>query len=71
MVVIDEATVCHMISRTALDGYPQGGAEKELFLGLLWSRARVYFQAIMGYCLMGNHFRRLLRTRPEAQVTEE
>ena len=64
MIVNDEATVYHVISRTALDGYPLGDVEKEFFHRLLRDMARVYFVDIMGFCLMGSHFHLLVRTRP-------
>ena len=71
MVINDESTVYHVISRTTLDGYPFGDMEKEFFHGLLRSMALVYFMDIIGYCLMGNPFLLLVRTRPEEEVADE
>ena len=71
MIVNDEPTIYHVISRTALEGYPLGDEEKEFFHGLLRDMARVYLIDIIGFCLMGTHFHLLLRTRPGDAFSNE
>ena len=52
----DEATVYHVMSRTALDGFPLGDVEKDFMLDLIRRYSSLYFVEILGFCLMGNHF---------------
>ena len=51
-----EATVYHVMSRTALDGFPLGDVEKDFLLDLIRRYAKLYLVEILGLCLMGNHF---------------
>jgi REP-associated tyrosine transposase len=51
-----EPAVYHVISRTALDGFPFGDAERDFFVRLLRKKIRLYFTEIVGFCCMGNHF---------------
>ena len=52
----DETTVYHVMSRTALDGFPLGDIEKDFMLDLIRKYDRLYLVEIFGFCLMGNHF---------------
>jgi len=52
----DEPSVYHVISRTALDGFPLGDVEKDFMLEVIRRYAALYFVEILGFCLMGNHF---------------
>jgi hypothetical protein len=54
--VIDETTGYHLMSRTALDGFPLGDIEKDFRLDLIRRYSTLYFVEILGFCLMGNHF---------------
>ena len=56
MVNNDETTVYHVMSRTALDGFPLGDIEKDFMLDLIRRYAVLYFVEILGICIMGNHF---------------
>jgi len=67
----DETTVYHVMSRTALDGYPLGDAEKDFMLDLIRRYSKLYFVEILGFCLMGNHFHILVRMFPEHKFTDE
>jgi REP element-mobilizing transposase RayT len=65
-----EPAVYHVISRTALDGFVLGDAEKEYLLSLLQQLSAVYFTEVLGFCLMGNHFHLLVRMQPEEAFTD-
>ncbi len=66
-----QQTTYHVISRTALDGYPLGEQEKSLLLTIIQKLSAVYFCEVLGFCLMGNHFHLLLTMRPEDEVSDE
>ena len=71
MVINDETTVYHVMSRTALDGFPLGDIEKDFMLDLIRRYSTLYFVEILGFCLMGNHFHILVKTLPEYKLTDE
>ena len=64
MVIDDETTVYHVMSRTALDGFPLGAIEKDFMLDLVKRYSELYFVEILGICIMGNHFHLLVKTLP-------
>jgi len=66
-----EATVYHVMSRTALDGFPLGDVEKDFLLDLLRRYSKLYLAEILGFCLMGNHFHILMKMFPEHKFTNE
>lgn len=49
-----QQTTYHVISRTALDGYPLGEQEKSLLLATIKQLSSVYFCEVLGFCVMGN-----------------
>jgi len=69
--ISDETTVYHVMSRTALDGFPLGDIEKEFMLDLIRRYSALYFVEILGFCLMGNHFHILVKTFPEYKFTDQ
>jgi putative transposase len=71
MVIDDETTVYHVMSRTALDGFPLGDIEKDFMLDLIKRYATLYFVEILGFCLMGNHFHILVKTLPEYKFSDQ
>jgi REP element-mobilizing transposase RayT len=71
MVINDETTVYHVMSRTALDGFPLGDIEKDFMLDLIKNYSLLYFVEILGFCLMGNHFHLLVKVIPEYKFTDE
>jgi REP element-mobilizing transposase RayT len=71
MVINDETTVYHVMSRTALDGFPLGDIEKEFMLDLIKRYSALYFVDILGFCLMGNHIHILIKTLPEYKFTDD
>jgi len=71
LIINDETAVYHVMSRTALDGFPLGDIEKDFMLDLLRRYSALYFVEILGFCLMGNHFHMLVRMFPEHKFTDE
>ena len=69
LLVEDQPTVYHVMSRTCLDGYPLGPVEKDYLLAVIKRFAGIYFCEILGFCIMGNHFHLLVRMQPEAGVS--
>lgn len=67
MLVSDEKAIYHVMSRTALDGFPLKDVEKEFMLGLFQRFAALYFTEILGFCLMGNHFHLLVKMLPDSR----
>ena len=70
-VIPHQQTTYHVISRTALDGYPLGEQEKSLLLTIIQQLSNIYFCEVLGFCLMGNHFHLLITMRPEDEVSDE
>jgi len=71
MVIDDETTVYHVMSRTALDGFPLGDIEKDFMLNLIRRYSALYLVEILGFCPMGNHFHLLVKVLPEYKFTDE
>jgi len=71
LIINDESTVYHVMSRTALEGFPLGDIEKDFMLDLIRRYAALYLVEIIGFCLMGNHFHILIRMFPEHKFTDQ
>ncbi len=71
MIIDDQSTVYHVMSRTALDGFPLGDVEKDFMLDLIRRYAALYLVEILGFSIMGNHFHLLLRVIPEYKITDD
>ena len=71
MIIADEKAVYHVMSRTALDGFPLKDGEKDFMLELIKRFSSLYFTEIIGFCLMGNHFHLLVKMIPENRYTDE
>ncbi len=56
MIVPEQKTVYHVMSRTALDKFPFGDIEKDEFVKIIKRFSKLYFTEIYGFCIMGNHF---------------
>ncbi len=69
MVIPEESTTYHVMSRTALPGYPMEPVENDYLLGLIKRFSQVYFSEIIGLCLMGNHL--LVRMHPEYKYSDD
>jgi hypothetical protein len=50
MVINDETTVYHVMSRTALDGFPMDDIEKDFMLDLIRRYCSLYLVEILGFC---------------------
>ena len=48
MVIDDETTVYHVMSRTAFDGFPLGDIEKDFMIDLIKRYSSLYFVEILG-----------------------
>ena len=70
MIINDEEAVYHVMSRTALDGFPLDDIDKDFMLELIKRYSSLYLVEILGFCLMGNHFHLLARTVPEYKFTD-
>ena len=71
MIIADQSTVYHVMSRSALDGFPLGDVEKDFMLDLIRRYAALYLVEIIGFCLMGNHFHLLVKVIPEYKYSDE
>ena len=71
MIITDEKAVYHVMSRTALDGFPLKDVEKDFMLDLIKRFSALYFTEILGFCLMGNHFHLLVKMIPEDRFSDE
>jgi REP element-mobilizing transposase RayT len=71
LIINDETAVYHVMSRSALDGFPLGDVEKDFMLDLIRRYADLYFVEILGFCLLGNHFHILVKMFPEHKFTDE
>lgn len=71
MIVANEKAVYHVMSRTALDGFPLKDVEKDFLLDLIKRFSALYLTEILGFCLMGNHFHILVKMIPESDFTDD
>jgi putative transposase len=71
LIISDEKAVYHVMSRTALDGFPLEDVEKDFMLDLIKRFSALYFTEILGFCLMGNHFHLLVKMVPEHRFTDD
>jgi REP element-mobilizing transposase RayT len=70
LLVDDQPAVYHVMSRTALDGFPLGDVEKDRLVDLIRHFSSIYFAEILGFCVMGNHFHILVRMLPAGQFDD-
>ena len=71
LIISDQSAVYHVMSRTALDGFPLKDVEKDFMLNLIKRFSGLYFTEILGFCLMGNHFHLLVKMIPEDRFANE
>ena len=71
LIINDETAVYHVMSRTALDGFPLKDIEKDFMLDLIRRYSSLYLVEILGFCLMDNHFHILVRMFPEYKFSDE
>ena len=70
MLVFDGPTVYHVVSRSALDGFPLGDVEKDYLLQLIRRLSSVYFAEVLGFSLLGNHLHLVVRMHPGEIVSD-
>ena len=64
-------TVYHVISRTALPGFPLKAKEKDKLLEIITYFSSIYFVEVLGFCLMGSHFHLAIKVLPGDVPTRE
>ena len=71
MIIEEEVAVYHVMSSTALPGFPLNDVEKDYMLNLIRKLSKVFFVEILGFCLMGNHFHILVRMHSDTDYSDE
>ena len=71
MVIQNQTAVYHVMSRTALDGFPLEAFEKDFLLDLIKRMSGLFFTEVYGFALMGNHFHLLVKMIPEDRFSDE
>ncbi len=66
-----KSTVYHVISRTALQGFPIRDVDKDYLLGLIKRLSTLYCVDVLGFALMGSHFHLVARMHPEEEVSDQ
>jgi len=67
----EEKTAYHIMSRTALDGFPFGDVEKDELVKILKKFSALFFVEVFGFCIMDNHFHLLIQIFPEHYFEDE
>ena len=67
----EEKTAYHIMSRTALDGFPFGDVEKDELVKIIKKFSNLFFVEVFGFCIMGNHFHLLIQMLPEYYFKDE
>jgi putative transposase len=67
----EEKTAYHIMSRTALDGFPFGDVEKDELVKIIKKFSKLFFVEVFGFCIMGNHFHLLIQMFPEHYYKDE
>lgn len=66
----DQPTIYHIMSRTALDGFPLQDMEKDHLMTIVARLCKFYFVDLLGFCLMGNHFHLVVRMHTQEAATD-
>jgi REP element-mobilizing transposase RayT len=69
-MITGEPTAYHIMSRTALEGYPIDDVDKDFFVEQVTKLSKLYFVEVLGFCVMGNHFHLLVRMRPDTKYSD-
>jgi REP-associated tyrosine transposase len=67
----ENKTAYHIMSRTALDGFPFGDVEKDELVKITKRFSELFFVEVFGFCIMGNHFHLLIQMFPEHYFKDE
>jgi len=65
-----EKTCYHVMSRTALDGYPFKDVDKDELVKIVKRFSKLFFVEVFGYCILDNHFHLLIQIMPEHYYTD-
>jgi putative transposase len=71
LLIPDQRTIYHVMSRTALEGLPFGDFDNDRMVEIIKRFSSLYFTEILGFCMMGNHFHILIRMIPDTHFTDE
>ncbi|VVS93948.1 transposase [Desulfoluna spongiiphila] len=73
MVVTDsgQKAAYHVISRTALDGFPFGKVEKDELVRIIQIFSTIYCVEVLGFAIMGNHFHLLIEVSPGDMISDD
>jgi len=71
MIISGQKTVYHIMSRTALDGFPMGNVEKDFLFNTIKRLSALYFVDVLGISCMGNHFHGVVQMIPDHNYTDE
>jgi hypothetical protein len=69
-MITGEPTAYHIMSRSALGGYPIDDVDKEFFVEQVTALSKLFFVEVLGFCCMGNHFHLLVRMKPETDFSD-
>lgn len=64
MIIPDEKTCYHVLTRSALPGNPFDDQTKEEFVKIIRKYSKAYFVEVLGFSIMGSYFHLVLRTLP-------
>ncbi|SDB52374.1 REP element-mobilizing transposase RayT [Desulfonatronum thiosulfatophilum] len=67
----DRPTIYHVMSRTALEGFPLQDIEKDHLMAIVARLSKFYFVDLLGFSLMGNHFHLVVRMHTEEAATDD
>ena len=70
IMITGEPTAYHIMSRTALEGYPLDDVEKDFYVEQVVRLSKLFFVEVLGFCCMGNHFHLLVRMLPETDFSD-
>ncbi len=70
IMIAGEPTAYHIMSRTALEGYPMDDVDKDYFVEQVVKLSKLFFVEVLGFCCMGNHFHLLVRIRPDTDYSD-
>ncbi len=67
----NQPTIYHIVSRTALQGFPIKDRDNDFLLGLIKKLSQLYVVDVLGFALLGNHFHLVVRMYPESEPTDD
>jgi REP element-mobilizing transposase RayT len=71
MIVQNQTAVYHVMSRTALDGFPLEAFEKDFLIDLIRRMSGLFFTEVYGFSIMGNHFHILAKMIPADRFSDD